>query len=86
MGSGPSVSELGGRYTSYGLLASLRGHLICDADFSEPYCPDNGRASLPPSLLATSLLLQVHDKVSDGEAKARGDFDISLESGIGDGH
>ena len=43
---------------------------------TEFYCPDNGRDSVPPSLLATALLLQSHDKVSDAEAKARADFDI----------
>ena len=61
-----------GRDTFYGLLASLRGRLFRDADFAEFYCPDNGRDSVPPSLLATALLLQSHDKVSDAEAKGRG--------------
>ena len=45
-------------------------------DFAAFYCADNGRDSVPPSLLATALLLQSHDKVSDAEAKARADFDI----------
>ena len=63
-----------GRDTFYGLLASLRGRLFRDAEFAEFYCPDNGRDSVPPSLLATALLLQTHDKVS--EAKARADFDL----------
>ncbi len=65
-----------GKDTFYGLLASLRGQLFRDADFAEFYCLDNGRTSVPPSLLATALLLQTYDKVSDAEAKARGDFDI----------
>ena len=65
-----------GRDTFYGLLASLRGRLFRDPDFAEFYCLDNGRDSVPPSLLATALLLQSHDKVSDAEAKARADFDI----------
>ena len=65
-----------GKDTFYGLLASLRGRLFRDADFAEFYCPDNGRDSVPPSLLATALLLQTHDKVSDAEAKARADFDL----------
>ena len=60
-----------GRESFYGLLASLRGRLFRDAEFAEFYCPDNGRDSVPPSLLATALLLQSHDKVSDAEAKAR---------------
>ena len=65
-----------GKDTFYGLLASLRGQLFRDSDFAEFYCADNGRDSVPPSLLATALLLQTHDKVSDAEAKARADFDI----------
>ena len=48
-----------GRESFYGLLASMRGWQ--DADFAEFYCPDNGRDSVPPSLLATALLLQSHE-------------------------
>ncbi len=72
-----------GRDTFYGLLASLRGQLFRDADFAEFYCPDNGRDSVPPSLLATALLLQSHDKVSDAEAKARADFDLRWKVALG---
>ena len=72
-----------GRDTFYGLIASLRGRLFRDADFAAFYCPDNGRDSVPPSLLATALLLQSHDKVSDAEAKARADFDIRWKVALG---
>ena len=72
-----------GKDTFYGLLASLRGWLFRDAEFAEFYCPDNGRDSVPPSLLATALLLQSHDKVSDAEAKARADFDIRWKVALG---
>ena len=72
-----------GRDTFYGMLASLRGRLFRDAEFAEFYCPDNGRDSVPPSLLATALLLQSHDKVSDAEAKARADFDIRWKVALG---
>ena len=72
-----------GRDTFYGLLASLRGQLFHDADFAELYCLDNGRASVPPSLLATTLLLQANDKASDAEAKARADFDIRWKVALG---
>ncbi len=75
--------DLVGRDTFYGLLASQRGRLFRDADFAELYCPDNGRASVAPSLLATALLLQAHDKVSDAEAKARADFDIRWKVALG---
>ena len=64
-------------------MASLRGRLFRDADFAEFYCPDNGRDSVPPSLLATALLLQSHDKVSDAEAKARADFDLRWKVALG---
>ena len=72
-----------GRESFYGLLASLRGRLFRDAEFAEFYCPDNGRDSVPPSLLATALLLQSHDKVSDAEAKARADFDLRWKVALG---
>ena len=72
-----------GRESFSGLLASLRGRLFRDADFAEFYCPDNGRNSVPPSLLATALLLQSHDKVSDAEAKARADFDLRWKVALG---
>ena len=72
-----------GKDTFYGLLASLRGQLFSDDDFAEVYCPDNGRDSVPPSLLATALLLQTYDKVSDAEAKARADFDIRWKVALG---
>ena len=72
-----------GKDTFYGLLASLRGQLFRDSDFAAFYCLDNGRDSVPPSLLATALLLQTHDKVSDAEAKARADFDIRWKVALG---
>ena len=72
-----------GKDTFYGLLASLRGQLFREADFAGFYCADNGRDSVPPSLLATALLLQTHDKVSDAEAKARADFDIRWKVALG---
>ena len=63
-----------GKDTFYGLLASLRGQLFRDADFAEFYCLDNGRTSVPPSLLATALLLQTYAKdtynlLADGMVK-----------------
>ena len=59
------------------------GRLFQDADFAVFYCSDNGRDSVPPSLLAVALLLQTHDKVSDAEAKARADFDIRWKVALG---
>jgi len=72
-----------GRGSFYGFLASLRGQLFQDEEFAELYCPDNGRDSVPPSLVATALLLQAYDKVSDAEAKQRADFDIRWKVALG---
>ena len=38
---------------------------------------------MPPSLLATALLLQTYDQVSDAEAKARADFNIRWKVALG---
>ena len=65
LGSGPVYLDYVGKGTFYVLLASLRGQLFSDDDFAKIYCSYNGRDSVPPSLLATVLLLQTYDKVSD---------------------
>jgi hypothetical protein len=54
-----------GRDNFYGFLASQRGQLFRDEEFAKLYVLDNGRPSVPPSLLATTLLLQTYDGVSD---------------------
>jgi hypothetical protein len=74
-----------GRDSFYGFLASHRTELFHDEDFTDLYCSDNGRPSVPPSLLAMALLLQVHDGVSDEEAKARADFDLRWKVALGIG-
>ena len=84
MGSGPVVSGLRGQGHLLRICWPLCGaRLFSDDDFAEIYGPDNGRDSVPPSLLATALLLQTYDKVSDAEAKARADFDIRWKVALG---
>lgn len=72
-----------GRDTFYGFLASQRDELFRDEDFAELYVLDNGRPSVPPSLLATALLLQTYDGVSDDEAKRRADYDLQWKVALG---
>jgi transposase len=60
----------------YGRLGAVMEQLFSDDDLAELYCPDNGRPSLPPSLLSGILLLQFYDDVSDAEAIARLAFDL----------
>ncbi len=59
-----------GRESFYGLLASMRGQLFRDEQFANLYCPDNGRDSVRPSLLATAPLLQAYDNVDRRGAHA----------------
>jgi hypothetical protein len=72
-----------GRRNFYGFLASQRDELFRDADFAGLYCRDNGRPSVPPSLLATALVLQAYDGVSDDEAKQRADYDLRWKVALG---
>ncbi len=72
-----------GRESFYGFLASQRGVLFRDQDFAKLYCLTNGRASVPPSLLATALVLQTYERVSDEEAKQRADYDLRWKVALG---
>src|SRR5206468_11848610 len=65
-----------GGNTFYAYLARHRGEIFRDEDFAALYHPAMGRPSVPPSLLATALVLQTYDRVSDDEAKRRAAFDL----------
>lgn len=60
----------------YGKLATEGHRIFQDGDFAGAYCEDNGRPSVPPSLLALARLLQHHDGVSDEETVARCRYDL----------
>jgi len=75
--------EFVGEDSFYGFLARHGRELFCDEAFEGLYCPDFGRPSVPPSLLAIALLLQAHDKVSDAEATERAAFDMRWKVALG---
>ena len=77
------LADFVGQRTFYGFLASQRDELFRDEDFAALYCRDNGRPSVPPSLLATALVLQTYDGVSDEEAKQRADYDLRWKVALG---
>lgn len=60
----------------YGRMGSLGNRLFRDEDLKEMYCADNGRPSLPPSLMSCVVLLQFYDDVSDAEAVERLLYDL----------
>lgn len=72
-----------GEDTFYGFLAKHRHRLFRDEDFAMLYCPDNGRPSVAPSLLATALLLQAHDKSTDAEARDKARYDLRWKVALG---
>jgi transposase len=74
-----------GRDTFYGWLARQREELFRDEDFAGLYVLDTGRPSVPPSLLATALVLQTYDGASDDEAKQRADYDLRWKVALGVG-
>jgi len=72
-----------GQRTFYTYLASQRDELFRDDAFAALYCRDNGRPSVPPSLLATALVLQAYDGVSDDEATRRAAYDLQWKVALG---
>jgi transposase len=60
----------------YARMGAVNDVLFQDEDLARLYCDDNGRPSVPPSLLSGILLLQFYDDVSDGEAIDRLKFDL----------
>jgi transposase len=60
----------------YARMGAVNDVLFQDDDLAGLYCEDNGRASLPPSLLSGITLLQFYDDVSDAEAIDRLTFDL----------
>ena len=72
-----------GEDSFYGFLARHGRDLFRDEDFAALYCPDNGRGSVPPSLLGIALLPQAHDRVPDAEAAERAVFDLRWKVALG---
>src|SRR5947208_3126123 len=72
-----------GRDTFYGWLAAQRGELFADELFAGLYAAGWGRPSVPPSLLATALVLQTYAGVSDDEAVQRAAYDLRWKVALG---
>jgi transposase len=60
----------------YARLGVVNDILFKDDDLAGMYSENNGRPSLPPSLMSSILLLQFYDDVSDEGAIARLTFDL----------
>lgn len=60
----------------YGRMGAVSDQLFNDDDLKDMYCADNGRPSIPPSLMSGALLLQFYDNVSDDEVVERTKYDL----------
>jgi len=60
----------------YGQMGAVSHVLFQDDDLAGMYCCDNGRPSIPPSLMSGISMLQLYDDVSDGEAAERIKYDL----------
>jgi hypothetical protein len=67
----------------YYQLAIAAPKLFRDEDFTVLYCANNGRPSVPPSLLALTLILQTRAGVSDEEAIERTACDLRWAAVLG---
>src|SRR6266571_659897 len=72
-----------GRKTFYGFLAAQRDDLFRDEAFAGLYNAKLGRPSVAPSVLATALVLQSYDRVSDDEARRRAAYDLQWKVALG---
>ncbi len=67
----------------YGRMGAIHHLLFSDEDLAGMYTLDNGRPSLPPSLMCGVLLLEFYDDVSDGEAAQRVRYDLRWKVALG---
>jgi len=72
-----------GTNSFYAFLAGHRGEIFKDESFAGLYAPKKGRPSVPPSLMATALVLQTYDGVSDEEARDRAAYDLRWKVALG---
>ncbi|HEU4973977.1 MAG TPA: IS1182 family transposase [Baekduia sp.] len=71
------------RDSFYGLLAEHGHRIVRDEDFAECYSAGRGRPSIPPSLLAKVLLLQLRTGLSDEGAMEALRFDLRWKLALG---
>jgi transposase len=68
----------------YEKLADYGHEIISDDDFAHLYSRDNGRPSIPPSIMTRALLCAVHDKVEgDREIARRTRVDLDWKAAMG---
>ena len=79
---GPALFDVGNVFdlelptdSFYAQLAQAED-LVCDADFVDLYCEDNGRPSIPPAQMVLLMILQYQERLSDREAVEHSAYDL----------
>jgi IS5 family transposase len=67
----------------FGFLAAHRGELFTDAEFADLFPSGRGRPSVPASVMASVLVLQVLHDYSDGEAAEAARCDLRWKAACG---
>lgn len=67
----------------YRFLAHHRHEIFRDEDYAALYCRDNGRNSVPPSILATACVLQSYERISDEETVQRATYEVRWAVAVG---
>jgi transposase len=78
-----SVEHLLSPGSFYEVLYREADQLLRDEDFAACYDPTTGRPSVPPSRMATLLLLQSYEDLSDRAALERMTFDLRWKAVLG---
>ena len=81
--AGVQYPDLVSEQSFYRFLSRERQGLFKDEDYAVLYHAKLGRPSVPPSLLATALVLQTYAKVSDEEAAERAAYDLRWKIALG---
>ncbi|MDZ7362707.1 MAG: transposase [candidate division KSB1 bacterium] len=67
----------------YRFLSHRRAEIFRDQDYTALYCSNNGRTSVPPSVLTAACVLQNYDRLSDAETVARATYDVRRAVALG---
>src|SRR5215472_13745991 len=77
------VGHLVSAGSMYGFLAAHRGELFTDEDFADLFPSGRGRPSVPASVMASMLVLQVLHDCSDAEAAEAARCDLRWKVACG---
>lgn len=76
-------SQLVTKGSFYERLAEHGHEIVTDEDYAGLYSPDQGRPSVPPSVMIRAMLCATHDRTSDRESSRRTRVDMDWKAAMG---